>query len=186
MAKSTNTKRDAQSAGNGTTATGAGTGTAAPKTRKTVDPEDMLTWGAERDTVIIQTLLANPNRITNIALTKMLAEHPAFADDVALLQAPGAHEKIRAHVKKLSDAAVEMGLPPLELKRRSNAGYDPRDVIRQAYAQAQARAGALGAGAGAGAGATVQPAQGGGFQNVQGLVAASPGLVGGGLIPTVA
>ena len=105
------------------------------KPRKQVNPDEVIYWNGERDAAIIREIMANPGRLTTKALADRLAKSPAFADDAHLLSKDGASEKIRAHVKKLSDTSFKRFGVKLELKRGSNTGYHVEDTMASVFAE---------------------------------------------------
>lgn len=98
--------------------------------RKAGDPQ--FIWDEERDITLMLTVLKSPGQLTADALVDALKDHPAFQADANLLT----REKIRLRVGKLSARSEEMGLGKLSLRRSTNTGYSPDDVIKRAFAAA--------------------------------------------------
>lgn len=144
----------------------AGANTKAP--RKPVNPDEVLSFDKGQDAVLIATLLDNPGAYTTETLAKALAAHPAFAG-MAALASKRAPEKLRQRVKRLSKYSLEQYGRTLDLKKRSNAGYDSTDTLDEVFRS-------RGIGRVAGTVASTPPPS-------QAAVQPIPGPLAGGLIP---
>lgn len=114
----------------GEQATGNGAGT---KTTKPRDPATTLYFNDERDDALMVLILTNNGQLTTSQIATQLANHPAYADQASLLMEK--RESFRQRVKKLSKRTESRKGVKLELKRTSNTGYDPDEVIDRVFAK---------------------------------------------------